>query len=106
MCSVASALGGHRLRMAGYVAGAGPRGGAIAAGGCPEGANIGYSQERTIPYLKVENGVLLEKLGGRVRLTDRERRRLGKLGHELGRKALREVACIASPDTILRWYRE
>jgi transposase len=56
--------------------------------------------------LKEENRVLLEKLGGRVRLTDAERRRLGRLGHELGRKALREVACIASPDTILRWYRE
>jgi hypothetical protein len=48
----------------------------------------------------------MEKLGGRIRLTDRERRRLGKLGYELGRKALPEVACIASPDTILRWYRE
>jgi transposase InsO family protein len=56
--------------------------------------------------LKKENRVLLGKLGGRVRLTDVERRCLGRLGHELGRKVLREVACIASPDTILRWYRE
>jgi len=70
------------------------------------GTWVARHQERTIAYLKEENGVLLEKLGGRVRLTDPERRRLGKLGHELGRKALREVACIASPDTILRWYRE
>jgi putative transposase len=63
-------------------------------------------QERTIAYLREENQVLRDKLGGRVRLTDAERRRLAKLGHELGRKALREAASIASPDTILRWYRE
>jgi transposase InsO family protein len=56
--------------------------------------------------LKEENAVLLERLGGRIRLNDRERRRLARVGHELGRKGLREVACIASPDTILRWYRE
>ena len=70
------------------------------------GTWIARHQEPTLGYLKEENRVLLEKLGGRVRLTDGERRRLGKLGHALGRKALREVACIASPDTILRWYRE
>jgi transposase len=70
------------------------------------GTWIARRQEGTIGYLKEENRVLLEKLGGRVRLTDAERRRLGRLGHELGRKTLREVACIASPDTILRWYRE
>ena len=27
-------------------------------------------------------------------------------GHRLGRKTLREVAAIATPDTVLRWYRE
>jgi putative transposase len=70
------------------------------------GTWIAQPQERTIAYPKEENALLLEKLSGRVRLTDRERRRLGKLGHELGRKGLREAANIASPDTILRWYRE
>lgn len=70
------------------------------------GTWITRHQERTIEYLKEENRVLREKLGGRVRLTDPERKRLAKLGHELGRKGLRDIACIASPDTILRWYRE
>jgi putative transposase len=63
-------------------------------------------QERVIDYLKEEDRVLREKLGGRTRLTAPERRRLAKLGYELGRTGLRDVACIASPDTILRWYRE
>ena len=39
-------------------------------------------------------------------MTDGERRRLAKLGKALGRKALQQVATIATPDTILRWYRE
>jgi uncharacterized protein (TIGR03435 family) len=41
-------LGGQRLRMSAYVAGPGPRGAAIAAGGCPEGANVGYSPIDTV----------------------------------------------------------
>jgi putative transposase len=30
---------------------------------------------------------------------------LAEIGKRLGRKALREIACIAKPDTILAWYR-
>ena len=70
------------------------------------GTWIARHQERTIAYLKEENRVLRKKLGRRVRLTAPERRRLARLGYEVGRKGLRDVASIASPDTILRWYRE
>jgi hypothetical protein len=70
------------------------------------GTWLSRHQERTIEYLKEENRLLLEKVGGRVRLTDPERRRLARAAKPLGRKVLREVASIASPDTILRWYRE
>jgi hypothetical protein len=45
-------------------------------------------QQRTIAYLREENRVLREKVGGRLRLTDPERRRLARLGKDLGRKAL------------------
>jgi putative transposase len=34
-----------------------------------------------------------------------ERATLAEIGRRVGRKALREVACIAKPDTILAWYR-
>ena len=44
------------------------------------GTWVARHQERTIAYLKEENSVLLKKLGGRVRLDDPERRRLGRLG--------------------------
>jgi hypothetical protein len=60
----------------------------------------------TIAYLKEENRALRGRLGTRVRLTDSERRRLGRLGKALGRKTLQEVASIVSAETILRWYRE
>lgn len=63
--------------------------------------------QRQIDYLKEENRALKEQLGGRkLRLTDATRRRLAVLGKELGRKVLAEVATIATPETILRWYRE
>jgi transposase InsO family protein len=68
---------------------------------------VGEHQARVIEYQRAENSALLERLGKRrLRLTDGERRRLAKLGKVLGRKALQEVATIATPDTILRWYRE
>ena len=68
---------------------------------------LGRVLQEQIDYLKAENQLLQEKLGTkRVRLTDAERRRLATLGKALGRKGLAAVATIASPETILRWYRE
>ena len=68
---------------------------------------LGEHQARVIEYQLAENAALLERLGRRrLRLTDGERRRLARLGKALGRKALQQVATIATPDTILRWYRE
>ena len=63
-------------------------------------------QEDLIDYLREENRVLREQLGGRpLRLTDAQRRRLAVRGERLGRRALTQVASIVTPDTILRWYR-
>src|SRR5438093_9260026 len=62
-------------------------------------------QQRVITYLQEENRVLKAHLGGRrLRLTDTERRRLAALAHPLGRTRLKDVATIATPDTLLRWY--
>src|SRR6204780_504852 len=56
-------------------------------------------------YLAAENLILRAKLPSRLRVGDPERATLAGIGKPLGRKALREVACIAKPDTILAWYR-
>src|SRR5258708_20864895 len=56
-------------------------------------------------YLVAENRILKAKLKGRLKLSDVDRRKLGEIGHRLGRKALGEVAATALPDTILAWYR-
>ena len=56
-------------------------------------------------YLAAENRILRAKLPTRLRLGDPERATLAEVGKRLGRKALREVACVAKPDTILAWYR-
>jgi hypothetical protein len=56
-------------------------------------------------YLVTENRILREKLPSRLRLSNPERATLAEIGKRLGGKALREVACVAKPDTILAWYR-
>ena len=71
------------------------------------GVWLGRVLQEQVDYLKAENHLLREKLGTkRLRLTDAERRRLAMLGKALGRKGLAAIATIASPETILRWYRE
>src|SRR5712691_7977907 len=63
-------------------------------------------QQQVISYLIEENRVLKAQLGGRsLRLSDTERRRLAALAHPLGRKRLKEIAALATPDTLLRWYK-
>jgi putative transposase len=62
-------------------------------------------QQQVIAYLQEENRVLKAQLGSqRLRLTDTERRRLAALAHPLGRKRLKEMATLATPDTLMRWY--
>ena len=59
-----------------------------------------------IEYLTAENRILRTKLPARLRLSDTERATLADIGKLLGRKALKEIASIAKPDTILAWYRK
>src|SRR5438093_3900601 len=56
-------------------------------------------------YLVTENRLLRNQLKGRVRLTDGERKTLAAIGQKLGKQALKEVATIVKPDTILGWHR-
>src|SRR2546430_8452151 len=56
-------------------------------------------------YLTAENRVLRAHLPSRLRLSDSERSTLAEIAKRLGRKALREIARVAKPDTILAWYR-
>jgi putative transposase len=65
-------------------------------------------QEReALAYLIEENRILRAQLGGRrLRLTDDDRRRLAVRAFRLGREALRHVAKIVTPDTLLRWHRQ
>ena len=67
---------------------------------------VSRQQLDVIDCLQEENRVLRQQLGGRrLRLTDAQRRRLAVRGKAIGRKALKDVACIVTPDTIFRWYR-
>src|SRR6202795_569602 len=64
-------------------------------------------QLQIIDYLREENRVLREQLGGRRgRLNDDQRRRLAAKAKGLGRKLLAEVAAIVTPETLLAWHRK
>ena len=66
---------------------------------------VNREQQEVIDYLKEEIRLLREQLGDRrVRLTDDQRRRLAVKGKVLGRKRLREVGTIVTPDTLMRWF--
>ena len=63
-------------------------------------------QLQIIDYVREENRVLREQLGGRrMRLNDDQRRRLAAKAKGLGRKILAEVATIVTPETLLAWHR-
>src|ERR1019366_5509171 len=56
--------------------------------------------------LQAENRVLRERLGTRrLRFTDAERRLVAEKAEGLARTMLAELATLATPETILRWYR-
>jgi putative transposase len=60
-----------------------------------------------IAYLIEENRLLHRQLGGRrLRLTDGDRRWLAARAHGLGRRVLRDLATVVTPDTLLRWHRQ
>ena len=64
-------------------------------------------EREALTYLIEENRLLRRQLGGRrLRLTDDHRRRLAARAYRVGRRALRDIATIATPDTLLRWHRQ
>jgi len=68
---------------------------------------LGSREREILAYLIEENRVLRRQLGGRrLRITDDDRRRLAARAYRLGRRTLRDVATIVTPDTLLRWHRQ
>jgi putative transposase len=64
-------------------------------------------ERQAVAYLIEENRLLRRQLGARrLRLTDDDRRRLAARAYQVGRAALRQIATIATPDTLLRWHRQ
>jgi transposase InsO family protein len=68
---------------------------------------LGQQQRDVIDYLQEENRVLRQQLGNkRLRLSDDQRRRLAAKAKKLGRRILREVATMVTPETLLAWHRK
>lgn len=69
----------------------------------------GYVDEELLArneYLAAENEILRSKLGEKIKLNDDERIRLATIGKRIGLKALRDVANIVKPETVLKWFRK
>jgi len=68
---------------------------------------MNQQQWQVIEYLREENRVLREQLGGRrLRFTDNQRCRLAAKAKGLRRKLLAEIATIVTPETLLAWHRK
>ncbi len=68
---------------------------------------LNQQQRDALDYLREENRVLREQLGNkRLRLDDDQRRRLAAKTKKVGRRILREVATIVTPETLLAWHRK
>jgi len=64
-------------------------------------------EREVLAYLIEENRLLRRQVGGRrLHLTDDDRRRLAVRAYRLGRRRLRQIATIVTPDTLLRWHRQ
>src|SRR4029453_10504525 len=56
-------------------------------------------------YLLAENRILRAHLPARLGLSDAERSTLAEIAKRLGRKALKDIARVARPDTLFGWYQ-
>ena len=66
---------------------------------------VNRQQQDVIDYQQEENRVLRAGLRGkRLSLSDDDRRRLAVKAQALGREALAQIASVATPATLLRWY--
>jgi putative transposase len=64
-------------------------------------------QNRVIEFLMEENRTLHELLGRRrPTLNDQQRRRLAIKAKPIGRKVLREICSLVTPDTLRRWHKK
>src|SRR5271169_4439296 len=64
-------------------------------------------QQDTLEYLRDENRVLGDPLGNRrIRFMDEQRIRLAERAKGLGRKALRDLATLVTPETLLARHRK
>jgi putative transposase len=66
---------------------------------------INREQQAVIEYLREEVSVLKEIHGKRPRFNDSQRRHLATKAKNLRFGKLKEIANIATPQTLLRWFR-
>ena len=68
---------------------------------------INQEQQQIVEYLQMENKILKEIIGKkRILLSANQKKRLGIKAKTLGRRLLKDIGTIFTPDTLLRWHRQ
>ena len=68
---------------------------------------INRRQQQVIDYQQEERCLVKAKLSGqRIRFTAAECRRLAALAFPIDRRQLKSLATLATPDTLMRWYKQ
>ena len=57
-------------------------------------------------YLAAENEIMRSKIQEPIQLNKEERIRLAEIGKRIGLKALKDVATIVKPETVMDWFRK
>ncbi len=61
---------------------------------------------KLLDFCNAQVEVLRSQIPGRLKFTPAQKARLGLAAKALGRKALREITTLVTPDTLLRWQLE
>jgi putative transposase len=63
-------------------------------------------KRKLIELYESQLDALRSQIPGRLRFTQSQKARMAEAARALGRKALRELSTIVTPDTLFRWYKE
>ena len=63
-------------------------------------------KRKLIEMYESQMDALRSQIPGKLRFTPAQKARMARAAHALGRKALKGITTLVSPDTLFRWYRE
>jgi len=63
-------------------------------------------RQKLIEIYESQFDALRSQIPGKLRFTPAQKLRMARAAHALGRKAMKGITTLVTPDTLFRWYRE